>query len=513
MLGGWRLWTLVTVCLGQFMILLDTTIVSVALPSVQRSLRVGPASLEWVINAYVLALAALILAGGTLGDRYGRKRLFLIGFALFTGFSAACALSGTASELIGFRALQGVGAALLAPLALSILVDAFPPERRAWAIGVWAGVSGLGFGAGPIVGGLLLKWFSWSAVFWVNVPVGLLAIAVGSWALRESKNPRARRLDAVGAVLVSSALFCLTFALIETETHPWMSAFTLSILGAALALAVAFVVWESRYSEPMLPPLLFRQRTFSVANVTAALLYGGFLPTLFFVTLYLQNVKGLSPLQAGLCWILANAPFLTASFFAGRIDARFGPRNVVAVGALVAGAGSLGFATLDSESSLLAAVPWFVLDGIGFGLAVPALSAVAMGAVDPRQAGVASGVFNSSRQVGGAVGLAALGSISATVVAGRWSAALLDLPESSRAGGLALTHQVAGGQGALVGQRLGQAAVRSANDAFMAGLRAAMLTAGALMLVGSLLTLIAGRRPRPADQTAVEEAVWETPPP
>jgi EmrB/QacA subfamily drug resistance transporter len=512
-MGGWRLWTLVTVCLGQFMILLDTTIVNVALPSIQQSLAVSTASLEWIVNAYVLALASLILVGGTLGDRYGRKRMFLLGFALFTGFSAACALSESASALIGFRALQGVGAALLAPLALSILVDAFPPERRAWAIGVWAGVSGVGFGAGPIVAGLLLKWFSWAAVFWVNVPVGLLAIAVGVRVLRESRNPEARRLDLVGALLVSSALFCLTFALIETSTHGWTSVFTLSILWAAAVLAAAFVWYERRCPEPMLPRTLFRRRTFRVANITACLLYGGFLPTLFFVTLYLQNVKGLSPLQAGLCWIMANAPFLTLSLFAGRIDARFGPRSVVAVGALVAAIANIGFATINADSSILSTVPWFLLDGIGFGLAVPAVSAVAMGAVEPQQVGVASGVFNSSRQVGGAVGLAALGSISAAVVAGRWSSALLTLPEQSRATGQALAQQVAGGQGAMVGQRLGQAAARAANDAFTAGLRAVALTAGGLMLVGSLLTLIAGRQATPADQAATEEALWETPPP
>src|SRR5262245_26078874 len=247
-------------CVSQGMILLDNTIVSVALPAIQRALRVSASNLEWTVNAYVLALASLILVGGTLGDRYGRKRLFLIGLAIFTIFSAACALSRTDGELILHRAAQGVGAAIMAPLTLSILVGAYPPARRATAIGIWASVAGLGFGAGPVVGGLLIHSFGWPSVFWVNVPLGVIDFALALAAVRESRDPEARSLDPIGTVLVTLGLFLLTFALIETNVHHWLSRYTL-FLGAAAVVALGlFVINEARTAHPMVPLGLFRNR-------------------------------------------------------------------------------------------------------------------------------------------------------------------------------------------------------------------------------------------------------------
>ena len=230
------------------MILLDVTIVNVALPSIQRELGVTSSTLVWTINAYVLPLAAFILVGGTLGDRYGRKRVFALGFALFTLFSAGCALSTSDHMLIAFRALQGVGAALLAPLSLSILADAFEPERRAWAIGVWATIAGLGFGLGPVLGGALIEAFDWSVIFWVNVPIGIAGLVTTLIHVRESRDPSARRLDLGGEALASSTLFCLTLGLVETDDHAWTSAFTLGFLGAAVALGAAFLA--SRRGTP-----------------------------------------------------------------------------------------------------------------------------------------------------------------------------------------------------------------------------------------------------------------------
>jgi EmrB/QacA subfamily drug resistance transporter len=446
-------WTLIAACFAQFMILLDVTIVNVALPAIQRELVVTAGNLVWTINAYVLPLASLILVGGTLGDRYGRKRVLALGFALFTAFSAGCALSTSDGLLIAFRALQGVGAALLAPQSLSILVDAFEPERRAWAIGIWATIAGFGFGLGPVLGGTLIEVFDWSAIFWVNVPIGLAGLLTTLSRVRESRDPNARRLDLGGAALISSALFCLTVALVETDDHAWTSAFTLAFLGAAVTLAAAFVAFEARHSEPMLPLEYFRRRVFTVANLSYLLMYAALAGTLFFVSLYFQNVKGFSALETGLSWLTMNVPFLLVSPFAGRLQGRLGARRVVVAGALLAGLGVLDFALLDVDSPFLLALPGYVFVGVGYAAAVPAISAVAMGAIEVERAGLASGILNTARQVGAAVGLAALGSIATAVASGSFSDA----------------------------------------EDFVSGMRLAMLVGGVLALTASLLTWRAGR--------------------
>ena len=292
--------TLVAMCIGQGMILLDNTIVNVALPAIQHGLRVTPGNLEWTVNAYVLSLASLIILGGTLGDRYGRKRLYLIGLVVFTVFSAACGLASRDVALIVCRGLQGVGAALMAPLTLSILVDAYPPEERTTAIGIWASVAGLGFGAGPIVGGLLIGQFGWPAVFWVNVPIGIAGFALALAVVRESRDPGARALDPVGNVLVSGGLFLLTFALIETNVHPWLSPYTLSLGAFAVVLLAAFLVHEAHTAHPMVPLGLFEDRVFSSANALYMLAYASLAGMFFFVTLYFQNVKGWSAVRTGM---------------------------------------------------------------------------------------------------------------------------------------------------------------------------------------------------------------------
>jgi EmrB/QacA subfamily drug resistance transporter len=229
-------WTLAAVSFGLFMIMLDNTIVNVALPSIQRALHTSPENLEWTINAYVISFGALILLGGKLGDRYGRRRIFMVGLVVFTLASAACALAQTDNQLIGARIVQGFGGAMLNPLSLSILVSAFPRKQLPTAIGVWAGISGLGLAVGPLLGGFLVEQYSWSAVFWVNVPVGIIALGVTAWAVRESRDPNAHSLDVIGTVLVTSSLFLLIWGLIKTNQHSWLSAYTLTfiLIGAAL---------------------------------------------------------------------------------------------------------------------------------------------------------------------------------------------------------------------------------------------------------------------------------------
>jgi MFS transporter, DHA2 family, methylenomycin A resistance protein len=485
--------TLFVTCIGQGMILLDNTIVNVALPAMQRELRISPGNLEWTVNAYVLALASLILLGGTLGDRYGRKRLFLVGLAIFTVFSAGCAMSRSDLALIVNRGLQGVGAAILAPLSLAILVDAYPPERRTAAIGIWASVAGLGFGAGPIVGGLLIELSGWPAVFWVNVPLGMVGFVLAAVVVRESRDSGARSLDPVGTVLISLGLFVLTFALIEANVHHWLSTYTLSLGAVAFAALAAFLVHEGRTSHPMVPLGLFRDRIFSAANAVYALAYASLATMFFFVTLYFQNVKGWSALQTGLSWIPLNVPFLAVAPFAGRIVKRTGAVLPVAAGLVLGSVSTFGLALLDAGSSYSAAWPCYLLSGLGYGLLVPAISAAAMAAVPADRSGVGSGILNSARQVGAAVGLAVLGSIAVVTASRAWHASIGSLDAVERAKAAALVQQVAGGEVRIVSAALGQQAAESALASFLSGYRAAMLVASGLLLVAAVIA-VAGLR-------------------
>jgi MFS transporter, DHA2 family, methylenomycin A resistance protein len=489
-----RVVTLVAMCVAQGMILLDNTIVNVALPPIQRELDVEPGNLIWVVNAYVLALASLIMVGGTLGDRYGRKRVFVIGLAIFTAMSAACALSPNESALIAARAAQGVGAALVAPLSLSILADAYPPERRTAAIGIWAAAAGLGFGAGPVVGGILVELFSWSAVFWVNVPVGIIGLVLVITGVRESRNPYARRLDLGGAVLIAAGLCVLTFAIVESEDIGWTSVTMIALLAAASVLLVSFLVVESRVHEPMVPLGLFRDSRFTVSCGVYAIMYLALASTFFFVTLFFQNVEGWSALDVGLSWLIMNTPFLIASTLAGRLAVWIGTATCW-VGVLLGGLGVLTLAFLTPGGGLLEAAPGYVLIGAGYGMAVPTISSVAVSALPLEHSGLASGVLNSARQVGTAVGLAALGSVGLAVTRSSWAAQSAQLPTSAQAGARDIVQDVSGGQGSVVAQQLGPAAEPLADSAFVDGLHVALLIGGGLMLVAAVVAFIELRRP------------------
>jgi EmrB/QacA subfamily drug resistance transporter len=489
-----RVVTLIAMCVAQGMILLDNTIVNVALPSIQRELDVNPGNLIWVVNAYVLALASLIMVGGTLGDRYGRKRVFVVGLAIFTAMSAACALSTSESALIAARAAQGVGAALVAPLSLSIVADAYPPERRTAAIGIWAAAAGLGFGAGPVVGGILVELFSWSAVFWVNVPIGIVGLILVITGVRESRNPHARRLDLPGAVLIAAGLCVLTFAIVESEHIGWTSPTMIALLTAAGVLLVSFLVVESRVREPMVPLGLFRDSRFTVSCGVYAIMYLALASTFFFVTLFFQNVEGWSALEVGLSWLIMNTPFLIASTLAGRLSVWIGTATCW-LGVLLGGLGVLALAFLTPGAGLLAASPGYVLIGAGYGMAVPTISAVAVSALPLEHSGLASGVLNSARQVGTAVGLAALGSVGLAVTRNSWAALSAQLPASAQAGAPDIVQDVSGGQGSVVAQQLGPAAQPLAESAFVDGLHVALLIGGGLMLVAAAFAFIQLRRP------------------
>ena len=332
---GHKWLTLAAMCFGLFLIMLDNTIVNVALPSIQRDLDASPSTLEWTINAYVLAFAVLIMLGGKLGDRFGRKRLFLVGLAIFTAMSAACALAPTAEWLVAFRAGQGVGGALMNPLTLSIIVAAFPRKELGTAIGVWAGISALALAIGPVLGGVLVEHVSWSAVFWINVPVGIVGALVTIWAVAESRDPTSLTLDLPGLGLITAGLFLLVWGLIETTSHAWASAYTIGFLAAAVVTLVAFVAWEARTATPMVPLEFFRRAAFSAPVVLVVFVGLALFGVVYFITLYFQNVKGWSPEKAGLAALPLTGMVMLIGPLAGKLQSRFSPRQLMTTGMLM----------------------------------------------------------------------------------------------------------------------------------------------------------------------------------
>jgi len=498
-------WTLFAMCFALFMIMLDNTIVNIALPSIQRDLHASSANLQWTIDAYILTFAALILLGGKLGDRYGRKRMFIVGLGIFTLSSMLCALSSSDSELIAARALQGVGAALLNPLSLSIIASTFPRKQLPTAIGIWAGVSGLGLAVGPLVGGLLVEKASWSAVFWVNVPIGVIAVLVTIWAVHESRDPSTSNLDLPGTTLITLGLAALVWALIKSGEHGWGSAYTLGFMAAAVVLLGAFVWWERRIADPMLPLAFFRKRAFSVASAVVSLVGFGMFGVIFYITLYFQNVQGYSPLQAGVRSLPMTMMLMAVAPLAGKLNATLGPRLQLTVGMLLSSAGLFGLSLIEVHSSYNAIWPFYALMGAGLAFAMPAVSSTGMAAVDPRKAGVASGVINASRQVGGALGIAVLGSVGASLTRSRWNDTLPTLSADAQAKLAGKGDLVLGGQGALLGRIAGPEAKAASLDAFMHGVTGALLCGGALMLLAAVVAYVGlwgVKMPQPQENAA-----------
>ena len=322
---GHKWLTLAAMCFGLFLIMLDNTIVNVALPSIQRDLHATPSQLEWTINAYVLSFAVLIMLGGKLGDRFGRKKLFLVGLVIFTAMSVACALAPSIEWLIAFRTGQGVGGALMNPLTLSILVAAFPRQELGTAIGVWAGVSALALAIGPVLGGVLVEHVDWSAVFWINLPVGILGMLVTLWAVAESRDPTTLSLDLPGISLITGGLFLLVWGLIETNDHAWTSSYTIGFLVAAVVVLGAFVAWEARAANPMVPLEFFKRAAFSAPVILVVFVGLALFGVVYFITLYFQNVKGWSPQKSGLAALPLTSMVMLIGPFAGKLQERFTP--------------------------------------------------------------------------------------------------------------------------------------------------------------------------------------------
>ncbi|MHB8507313.1 MAG: MFS transporter [Candidatus Dormibacteria bacterium] len=408
--------TMLVLCLGFFMIVLDTTVVTVAVPSISDDLKATLDQVLWVVNAYLVVYAALLVTAGRLGDLIGRRLLFQVGIGLFTLASAACGLARTPGQLIAARVGQGVGGALMSPQTLAILTDIFPVERRGAAFGVWGAVAGLGAIAGPTLGGLMVAQAGWRSVFFINVPVGLAAL-VGSclWIPASNRQPR-RPLDLVGLGLVSAAILAIVFALVEGQRFSWGTiAGPLNIpviLVGGVLLLVVFAAWERGYPDPLMPVALFRDQNFALMNWAGAAIWFAVVGLLLPLTIYLQSVRGYSSLGAGLTLLPMTAAVVLAAPIAGRLADRPRGRYVLTGGAFVFGLGTVIIALSTSESSTwISWLPGLLVAGVGLGCAFATISARALRDVQPEWAGSASGVINTTRQLGAALGSAVVGAV------------------------------------------------------------------------------------------------------
>jgi EmrB/QacA subfamily drug resistance transporter len=503
---GRHWWILGAMVFALFMVMLDMTVVTVALPSIQSSLNASEQSLEWTVNAFSLALASLTLLGGKLGDRFGRRRLFLAGLVIFTASSAACALSQTDAQLVAGRAVQGVGGALMGPLSLSIIVAAFPRDRLPVALGIWAGASAVGLAIGPLVGGFLVDAAGWASVFWVNVPIGIVGLFVTAWVVPESRDSSTQALDLPGTALATAGLFAFVWGLIETSSNDWGSFDVLWRLALGTLLLAAFVVREATTAAPMLPLGFFRSVRFSTANLVMLALGFALFGVVYFLTLFMQNVQGYSAVDTGIRSLPLTMMVVLVAPLAGRFSGRFGARPFVVVGMALCAVSIVGLSRLVPDSPYSDMWPWLVVFGAGAALTMPVLAATAMSSADSAKAGVASGLLNTSRQVGTALGVAVLGSIGATVARGDWSSWTSGLPASLQSGAQALEPLVVLGRGSqvqtlaapTVGQTGAALAAQQAVDAFTNGMGQAFVIAAVIALAaGALAAVGLGFRPRP----------------
>jgi EmrB/QacA subfamily drug resistance transporter len=413
--GNKKWWTLAAVSFGLFMIMLDATVVNVALPAIRDSLQMKLAGLEWVVAGYALTFAAFMLTGGKLADLFGRRLVFMAGLTVFAGASLACGLAPNGAVLIGGRVVQGLGAALINPATLSIITATFPPRQRGTAIGIWAGVSSLALSIGPLAGGLLTEHANWSWIFFINVPAGLAALLLAPVLIEESRGTSAgRRLDLPGLTTSGLGLFALTYGFIEANTYGWASGQILGALLVAVAALTAFIALEVRQRVPMLDLSLFRNRTFSGANTAMFFIGLAMLGTFFYLSLYMQNVLGYSPVEAGAAFLPLTLLLSLAAPRAGKLSDRLGSRALITAGMTLLAIMLGYFSRLGAHASFWALLPGLSAGGIGMGMSMTPATAAVMRSVPVAKAGVGSAVLSSMRQVGGSLGIAVMGTIVAS---------------------------------------------------------------------------------------------------
>lgn len=406
-----RIWTLVLVSVGLFMVVLDNLVVNVALPSIHNDFGASVQALEWTVNAYVLAYGVLLLTGAALGDRFGRRRMFVAGISLFTAASAGAALAPSADLLIAARAIQGIGAAIVTPLTLTLLAGAFPPEKRGVALGVWSGISGVAVAIGPLVGGAVIELADWHWIFWINVPIGLALAPIAARKLDESFGPKAP-LDFPGLALASTGLFGLVYGLVRAQEIGWTSAEVVFSLAAGIVLLAGFVRQELRTEAPMLPMEFFAKRSFAVTNVVSMAMYFGMFGSIFFLSQFMQNVLGNSPLEAGLKLLVWTGATMVVAPLAGVFSERFGARWFMVAGVSLQGAALAWLAlTASTTVSYVTMIPAFVAAGAGMALVFAPSASAILNSVRVDQAGQASGATNAIRELGGTFGIAVLATV------------------------------------------------------------------------------------------------------
>jgi EmrB/QacA subfamily drug resistance transporter len=408
---GGPVWAIVITGLALFMASLDNLVVSTALPVIRVRLHAGLSGLEWTVNAYTLTFAVLLLSAAAIGERLGRRRVFIAGIALFTLASAAAALAPNIGVLVTARAIQGAGGAMIMPLSLTLLSGAVRPERRAAALGFWGAIGGLAVAIGPLVGGAVTTGWSWQYIFWLNVPIGVVLIPLARWKLSESRG-RSTRLDLGGIGLVSAGLFGLVYGLVQGNSHGWTSAGVLSSFGAAVVGLSLFVWWELRVAEPMLPLRLFKNRAFAAVNVTAMFFSFGMFGSIFFLSQFLQTVQGYSPLSAGLRVLPWTGMTMLLAPVVGVLAGRWGGKRLVVAGLALQAVGLswLGL-LLTPGTPYVDMIPAFVIAGVGMTLFFVPLASLVLGSVPADLEGVASGTNSAFRELGGVLGIAVLGAV------------------------------------------------------------------------------------------------------
>lgn len=485
-----RRWTLIAAIVGSGMAFVDGTIVNVALPAIQQALDATTADAQWVMEAYALLLSALILVGGVLGDRFGRRRVFVVGTVVFTLASLACAAAPTIGALIGARAIQGFGAALLVPGSLALISSAYPKERRGAAIGTWSAFSGITAAAGPVIGGYLVEHVSWHWAFLINLPLGVALVALCLWRVPESHGAHAGKLDIAGASLATTGLAGIVFALIEAPSKGWTAASVLAAATAGVASLIAFVVVERSASAPMLALSLFRNRAFAAANALTLLLYAALGGSLFFIPLNLIQVQGYGATGAGASLLPFIVIMFSLSRWTGQLVDRVGARLPLVVGPLIAAAGFVLYAVPGvGDSYWTTFFPASCVLGFGMSIVVAPLTTTVMNALSPSLAGTASGVNNAVARTAGLLAIAIFGAVLAHVFDGTLDARLaaLDLPGN-------LTAQIVGQKAKMAGIQVADAMARRAiDDAFVAGFRAVMLVSAGLAALSAIVTAFALR--------------------